>query len=90
MEKINYKVPGGKMLRVSVEIEDCIIKFFKITGDFFIHPEKAIIDIERFLKGKHIENISAELSSFVKKNKITLIGFSPNDLQLCLLAYCTK
>lgn len=85
MQKINYKVPGGKMLRLKVELDGYIIKSIQINGDFFIHPEPAITDIENFLKNKDAREIEKQLSSFVDQHQIKLIGFGPKDLQSCLL-----
>ncbi len=85
MQKINYKVPGGKMLRLKVELDNYVIESIQITGDFFIHPETAITDIENFLQNKDLRSLAKELSSFVNEHKIKLIGFSPKDLQSCLL-----
>ncbi len=80
IENIDYKVPNGKLLRIETELDDDIISSIKITGDFFIHPETAIVDIEKFLTGIKIKDISDKLEKFIKEKKITLIGFSPADL----------
>lgn len=44
-----YKVLGGKLLRVHILSRDNIIKNIKITGDFFIHPEESIDELEELL-----------------------------------------
>ncbi len=80
MKKIIYKVPGGKLLRVQLNAEDGVIKNIKIAGDFFIHPEKAILDIEQFLVGKKINDIKSMLGEFLLNNNIIIIGFKPTDL----------
>ncbi len=84
MEKIIYKAPNGKLLRVQLNAEDGVIKNIKIAGDFFIHPEKAILDIERFLVGKKINDIESILEEFLLNNNITIIGFKPTDLSNAL------
>ncbi len=85
MQKVTYKVPKGKMLRLQFKLDDYLIKDIKITGDFFIHPEKTIIDIEKFLINIDVREVEKKLSPFIKKNNIKLIGFKPKDLQHCLL-----
>jgi lipoate-protein ligase A len=82
---IVHKVPQGKMLRIEAEITDSIINNIKITGDFFIHPEGAITEIEDFLIKKNVRNIEQELNTFLDKKNIRVIGFTPADLQEALL-----
>ncbi len=80
MKKIIYKAPNGKLLRVQLNAEGGVIKNIKIAGDFFIHPEKAILDIERFLAGKKINDIETALREFLLNNNVIIIGFKPTDL----------
>ncbi|HKK54169.1 MAG TPA: hypothetical protein VJ926_01480 [Patescibacteria group bacterium] len=84
MEKIDYKVEGGKFLRIQVDIKASVIKDIKIRGDFFIYPETAIFQIENFLKEKNIEDFVPLLSEFIKKENIKIIGFSVYDLKKAL------
>ena len=81
MKKIDFKVPEGKLLRLKVDIKKNSIKQIKIAGDFFIHPEEAILEIEEFLTEININEIEKKLSSFLRKRKIQIIGFTPGDLQ---------
>lgn len=85
MEKIIYKIPGGKLVKIQVEIKKSKIKKIKINGDFFIHPEEAIIEIENFLAGKEINSIEKNLTKFLKEKKIEIIGFSPIDIEKILI-----
>jgi hypothetical protein len=84
MKKIDYKVEGGKFLRIQVNIKDDVIKDIKISGDFFIYPETAIFKIENFLKEKKIESFSSLLTSYIEKENIKIIGFSVYDLKKAL------
>ena len=45
------KVPGGKLLKASVESDGAVIRKVRICGDFFIHPEDSIERLEAALKG---------------------------------------
>lgn len=47
------KVPGGKLVRVKIDFDGKIRKL-QITGDFFLHPEECIRDIENSLTGVDI------------------------------------
>lgn len=81
---IVHKVPRGKMLRIEADITDSVIKNIKITGDFFIHPEETITEIEDFLKDKKVQDIEKDLSNFLNKKNIRIIGFNLQDLQEAL------
>ncbi len=80
MKKIIYKAPNGKLLRLQFDAEDDVIRNIKIAGDFYIHPEKAILDIEQFLVGKKINDIESILEKFLLNNNIIIIGFKPTDI----------
>ena len=87
MNKINYidyKVTGGKLLRIKFKIKNNVIDFIKIRGDFFIYPESALFKIENFLHHKELKNLATELSQYINQEKIEVIGFSPEDLELAL------
>jgi lipoate---protein ligase len=51
------KVPGGKLLRVSVDHEGSRIVAVKFTGDFFVHPEEAVERLEGRLAGAALSDV---------------------------------
>jgi len=77
---MDYKVPGGKLIRIDLETEQGIIKDIRITGDFFIHPEESILTIENSLKGIHISEVPQRLERIITKNRIKLIGLRTEDI----------
>jgi lipoate-protein ligase A len=82
---VDYKVPGGKMIRLEAEVENGVIKSIRMTGDFFIHPEAAIEGIERFLMGKKVsEGLAGRLDGFVRRKNIRMIGISAADVAAAL------
>ena len=84
MKSIDYKVEGGKLLRLQVSLENEIIKDIKINGDFFVHPEDSIFKIESFLIGKKTKNIDKDLNSFLERENIKIIGFNAHDLKIAI------
>ena len=48
------KVAGGKLIKVSLGVEDGRIVDIKVTGDFFMHPEEKIEELENTLTGVRI------------------------------------
>jgi lipoate-protein ligase A len=77
------KKPGG-LIRVSLALDTRInlIKSVLITGDFFIFPQRAILDLEAALKYTYLEEnvIRSTLHNFFKANQVQMIGITPDDL----------
>lgn len=84
MEKlINYKPEGGKLLRIKVKLDGNVIKEIKIYGDFFIHPEEKINEIESFFINKKIEELKqhkTDLDEKIRKERIELIGITTQSI----------
>lgn len=77
------QVSGGKFVRIKL-IANEYITDLQITGDFFLHPEESISQIEQNLKNLHVqtseEEIEERIHATLAKNKANLIGVSPADL----------
>jgi hypothetical protein len=83
--KFEYKVPGGKLIKIFASIKNGFIEEIKITGDFFLHPEESIDELEEKLKGVKIDDetkIRNILTEFFKSK--TLIGATAEDFLLAL------
>jgi|SRR5438445_13130023 len=76
------KVPGGKLVKAQVEY-GYILENVKITGDFFLHPEESISDIENAALSCHhsdSENVFKDkILEVVKRKKIQMIGVTADD-----------
>jgi hypothetical protein len=83
-KSVDYKVEGGKLLRIDFELEGDKIKSIKITGDFFVYPEEGILFIEDCLKGCKLEDCRERLEETIEKHGIKLVGFSVEDICRCL------
>ena len=79
---MDYKVPGGKLLRIDADVEGKIIKSIKISGDFFLYPEEKIVDVEKALAGEKIEegNLRRKLGELFRRENIRAVGFGIDDL----------
>jgi len=77
-----YKVPDGKLLKISLKFKGEKIISVKITGDFFLYPEEGIEAIEKSLSGKKLDRklIAGEVSRAVQKNSIELFGISAEGI----------
>lgn len=79
MKKAEYKVPGGKLVAVEIEATDDTFINVKITGDFFMHPEAAIQDLEQALCNTSINKLNDNIQRFFYINNVTLFGVSSED-----------
>jgi len=77
---VQEKVPGGKLLCVEAEFTRGRIARIRITGDFFLHPEETIDEIERALVGSDAESAAAKVAEVLKRSNAQLIGATPDDI----------
>jgi len=87
MGRAELKVPGGKLLRVSTTVREGRIQDIKITGDFFLHPEDSIDDLESRLQGIRAEEdeVSSTVKRFFDSHQITVLGATPKDFAAVVL-----
>lgn len=75
-----HKEDGGLIrTAVRVDVKKKRIKDLLITGDFFIHPRRAVYDLETALKNTAIKDLGNGVEGFFKKNRVRLMGLSPGD-----------
>lgn len=81
------KVKEGKVVKVEVDCDE-VIKDIKITGDFFIHPEDILDEIEKSIIGLEIsasiETITSNIKSRIADRDIQMIGISPESIALLI------
>ncbi len=75
-----YKVPGGKLLKIKIEINNNRINSIQILGDFFLYPEEALTKIETALTQCEKQQCLSKIKEIIINEKIQLLGFSPEDL----------
>jgi len=79
-----YKVPNGKLLKISLESDEKnnYIESINITGDFFAYPEETIEVMENELKNISLnrERLLEKINSIIKKYNIEFIGLSAESL----------
>jgi len=85
IKRLDYKVPGGKLIRIKADLENGQIRVIAISGDFFIHPEDVLTGLEDSLKGILVSDVHA-LSDAIDSAlaAATLIGFSKQDILTCI------
>lgn len=76
-----YKVDGGKMIKITLAIDDGVIRDIRITGDFFVHPEDAVELLENKLVGTRIDDLVVNIDNeFAGNANVQLVGISTKDI----------
>lgn len=79
------KIVGGKLLGVDAWIEGDIIERVKITGDFFLHPEDSINDLEDACagvsKGFAVGEVESKITTVIDSKQLNLVGFTAKSLE---------
>ena len=85
--KGELKVRGGKLVRCIIEIKKGKIKKIKFSGDFFMHPEEKIEELEKRMIGIMFneEKIRKIFDEFFME--VEVIGASKEDF-LNLIMKC--
>jgi len=88
LDFVSYKVPDGKMIKIRVDVKYNSIRNITILGDFFLHPEEALEDIERGLINSKLDEdrITGVIQSILDGNRAVLIGASARDLAKAIMA----
>jgi lipoate-protein ligase A len=86
----DYKVEGGKLLRVRLTTEPGdppTIASITLTGDFFMHPEEAIEDLEARLTGAPLAPaaLRARVGAFYARD-VQVIGADVDDVVHVIMA----
>lgn len=87
MGKVEYKVEGGKLVKVQLAKRGNVIRKIKITGDFFLHPEELVEELEEKLEGRLLdeEDLTEYIRALMEKNEASLLGASPEDFARCIM-----
>ena len=80
MNCIIHKVPNGKLLKVFLDVKEGRIDTIKITGDFFVHPEEAIEELEKQLCGVGIADVEQVVHTFFEQRDVEMVGLTEESL----------
>lgn len=82
-----YKVHGGKLVVVDLDVEDGKLAGVQVAGDFFLEPAEALDDIREALTGlpatSGVEEISAAIRTGLRAGA-EMIGFSPEAVAIAV------
>jgi hypothetical protein len=81
--KAEEHLPGGKLIRIYIEHGD-FINHVKLSGDFSLHPEEAINELEKCLVDVEIESSQEGIANLIEDTLSThhakLEGVTPSDI----------
>jgi len=91
-----YKVPGGKLVVVDLEVAEGRIANFRLAGDFFLEPDSALESINAAVNGLAEDADAATIAAAVRgalPEGATLLGFSAEAVAVAVrrsLAHATS
>jgi lipoate-protein ligase A len=78
-----FKVPGGKLVVVDLDVVDGIIRNFQLAGDFFLEPDSALESINAAVNGLPADADAKQLAGAVQAalpHDAVLLGFAPESV----------
>ncbi|MFF1635859.1 biotin/lipoate A/B protein ligase family protein [Leifsonia sp. NPDC058248] len=82
-----YKVPGGKLVVVDLDVVDGKLANFHLAGDFFLEPDSALESIDKAVNGLAATADAATIAAAVRgalPEGATLLGFSPEGVAVAI------
>ena len=85
MIRAEKKVPGGKLVRLAIDLSGQSARI-RLSGDFFVHPEEGIYEIEDLLASLPVDEardrVQAAIDTYILARNIELIGIDSGTIAL--------
>jgi lipoate---protein ligase len=78
-----FKVPGGKLVVVDLDVVDGLIQNFRLAGDFFLEPDTALESIDAAINGLPADSEAKRFTEAVQAalpKDAVLLGFSAESV----------
>lgn len=82
-----YKTSGGKLVRVSFDVDAGRLVNVQLSGDFFLYPEEALGPITQSLDGLSAASGRDEIVSAINnavEPEVEMVGFSPEAIAIAV------
>ncbi len=81
-----YKVPGGKLVVVDLEVADGRLSNVELSGDFFLHPEDALWGMTSALEGLTSTASEEEMAQRVRDaaGEAEMTGITPEGVAIAV------
>jgi lipoate-protein ligase A len=78
-----FKVPGGKLVVVDLEVADGRLRDVRVSGDFFLEPDEALPAIDAALTGLPVTSEAVQIADAVTTalpDGAVMLGFSADSI----------
>ena len=78
-----FKVSGGKLVVVDLDVVDGVIRDFRLAGDFFLEPDEALAAIDGAVNGMPADSDAKAFAAAIQRAlpaNAVLLGFSPESV----------
>lgn len=82
-----YKMPGGKLVVIDLDLRDGRLADVQLSGDFFLEPDSALEAINRALEGQPALADEAALAAAVQQElspDVMMYGLSPEAIAVAV------
>jgi lipoate-protein ligase A len=82
-----YKVPGGKLVAVDIDVEGGRLARVAVSGDFFLEPDSALEDIDAALTGMPADANADQLAQAISgalDDRVSMVGFGPDAVGIAV------
>ena len=82
-----YKVPGGKLVKVDFTLASHELTDVVVSGDFFLYPEETLEDIRASLEGLDSATDEAGIAARIRQridSGVELLGTSPEAIAIAV------
>ncbi len=82
-----YKVPGGKLVKVDFAVAGEELREVVVSGDFFLYPEETLEDIRSSLEGLAASTDEAGIADRIRSRidpGAELLGTSPEAIAIAV------
>jgi len=82
-----YKVPGGKLVVVDLDVVDGTISNFRLAGDFFLEPDSALEAIDAAVNGLAADTEASRIASAIQRAlppDALMLGFTPEAVAVAI------
>ena len=82
-----YKVPGGKLVVVDLDVRDGVLAAVQVSGDFFLDPDSALDAIDAALCGLPVDAGEALIAAAARLGagpEATWFGITPEGVAIAV------
>jgi lipoate-protein ligase A len=82
-----YKMPGGKLVVVDLQVRDGCLAGVQVSGDFFLEPDEALRAIDAALEGQLADADTYVLATAIQARlapDVKMYGISPEAVAIAV------